>query len=86
MAKNGKLSRHKRRRLQIFPGDIPFNKKIEMLENPNEFEDVTYVFNPETNISTSQSVPQPNRAKGYKRDFVKGANRKFRHSKIEIEE
>ena len=84
MLKTEKLSMFKRRHLQQFPGDVPQRVKIAMLSDPFGFEDKNWYRNEETKTWESFFVPQPVRARNYRNDFAKSANRKLRHLKVEI--
>lgn len=70
MSKNGLLSRHKRRRFMMFPGDLSRLTKIAMLEKGEcAYPDLL-----------------PNAAKIFKNDFAHHANRRLRHERIGSED
>jgi hypothetical protein len=72
--KGGSQSRHKRTKMRMLPGDVPKSEKINMLEGNI---DALY----ERNAHTAMlDVNQAKRAKGYKKDFVKKANRRARRA------
>ena len=75
--KGGNLSRHKRTKLGMLPGDIPIQEKarvLEKLERP-----LPLSMDPKGTIGKKC-------AKSMKRDFVKIANRRSRRSPVVFED
>lgn len=75
--KGGNLSRHKKTKLGMLPGDIPIQEKARMLEKLER--PLPKSMDPTGKIGRSC-------AKSMKRDVVKMANRRARHAPIPTEE
>lgn len=72
--KGGNLSRHKRTKLGMLPGDVPIQTKARMLEDG--VRELDSRFDPTGKIGR-------NCAKSYKKDVVRMANRRARRAPIE---
>lgn len=71
----GTLSRHKKTKLGMLPGDVSIRVKAKMLEKKDRRL-------PESMDPTGQVGKRL--AKAYKKDVVKMANRRARHQAIEM--
>lgn len=72
--KGGNLSRHKKTKLGMLPGDIPIQGKARMLEKRERV--LPESMDPKGTIGAKC-------AKSYKRDVVKLANRRVRRAPVE---
>lgn len=75
--KGGNLSRHKKTKLGMLPGDISIQAKADMLERLERV--LPPSMDPDGTLGRKC-------AKGYKNDVVKMANRRARRAPIEVEE
>lgn len=71
----------KRRRLQMFPGDIPLRDKIAMLEGDRRRLDPIQTRLEEVGMGVDLSRT----SRRYKKEFARKANRKVRYAAIEVE-